>query len=825
MIKTKKKHTPESATFGLIAEFDGNPANIEHREVNEVLPVLPLRNMVAFPFVYVPISIGRPSSEELIKWMGRIGPDALMLLVTQLDPETENPHIGDVYGMGVLAKIMKVLNLPDGTTTVLVQTSNRAVIKEEVNDGSLFMKAHVESVKEADNITDKHHATMMMAFHTAFLETVGKYIQLEEKISPEVKYAYDNMDNSPFFFNYMVTCLPLSLEKKMEALASDSHLTRVRIMTQCLAEEVSKLELLHKIKEETSFTLNEQQKEYFLQQEIRSIKRELGADENSDVARFLKRIEAATEMPEHISEQIKEEIKKMERLNPSSADYHVIYNYVDTVVSIPWESSPCDDIQISRARKILDAEHFGMEKVKERILEHLAVMAYSRSKHAPILCLYGPPGVGKTSLGRSIAKALGREYTRVSLGGLHDETEIRGHRRTYIGAMCGRIIKNMIKCGKNNPVFILDEIDKVGGQSFHGNPQSALLELLDPEQNGAFHDNYIDFDYDMSHVFFIATANNIADIPVALRDRMEFIEVEGYLTEEKVQIARRHLVPEALDEMALPVKIKMQPAALEYVIERYTRESGVRNLKQQVAKIIRKSILEKGISGSLPKSITVKPADVERYLGSPRFSRDNYQGNLFAGVVTGLAWTAVGGEILFIETSVSRSKSPHLTTTGNLGEVMKESAILALEYVKAHASVLEIDYRIFEQWAIHIHVPEGATPKDGPSAGITIATSIASAITQRRVREHLAMTGEITLRGKVLPVGGIKEKILAAKRAGITDIILSAENQRDVDDIPAEYTQGLTFHYVSTIMDVWNIALLEEQVEHPMQFNIEEKND
>ena len=822
---TREKHTMKTSSFGLIAEFDGNPSEIPYMAVNDVLPVLPLRNMVVFPGVYLPINIGRKSSGELIEYMEHAGNDALMFMAAQKDADVENPTVSDLYKMGVLAKVLKVLHLPDGSTSAIVQSFSRGVICEAVDDGAPFLTARVESVADEETSPGIANDNLTAALEAAFHDVVARYIHLDEKVSPEMKYATENLNGSRIFFNFMATNVPLSIVLKMEALEANTYVERLRKMTKSLAREVARLELLQQVKQETSFELNEQQREFFLQQEIRNIKRELGTDEGGDVARFQQRLQEAVGMPENIQTHIQTEISKMERQNPSSPDYNVLYNYIDTVLSLPWQASPCDQISISRARKILDADHFGMEKVKERILEHLAVMAFSKSERAPILCLYGPPGVGKTSLGRSIAKALGREYTRISLGGLHDETEIRGHRRTYIGAMCGRIIKNMIKCKTVNPVFILDEIDKVGGQSFNGNPQSALLELLDPEQNAAFHDNYIDFDYDMSRIFFIATANNIADIPVALRDRMEFIEVEGYLTEEKIEIARRHLVPETLKEMQIPVLVRIQPAALEFTVERYTRESGVRNLKQKIGKIIRRAILEKGSDGHLPKSITVKLPDVEHYLGSPRFTRDSCQGNAFAGVVTGLAWTAVGGDILFVETSLSRSRHPHLTTTGNLGDVMKESAVLALEYVKAHANVLAIDYRIFEQWSVHVHVPEGATPKDGPSAGITLATSIASALTQRRVRDHLAMTGEITLRGKVLPVGGIKEKILAAKRAGITDIILSGDNKRDVADIPAEYTEGLTFHYVETILDVWSIALLEEKVDNPLEITLVNDSD
>ena len=493
---------------------------------------------------------------------------------------------------------------------------------------------------------------------------------------------------------------------------------------------------------------------------------------------------------------------------------------------MPWGKQTEDKISIPNAERILNREHYGLEKVKERILEHLALMQYKEGLKTPILCLYGPPGVGKTSLGKSIANALGRKYVRVSLGGVHDEAEVRGHRRTYVGSMPGRIIKGLIKAQTDNPVFVLDEIDKVSDNNYNGDPQSALLEVLDPEQNSAFHDNFLDVDYDLSKVLFVATANSLSTLPRPLLDRMEIISVDGYLTEEKREIARRHLIPRIEEGLGLLGNIKFAPAALEFIIEKYTRESGVRQLEKQLEKIYRKIAFHKAKNGTLPfDGAQLRQKDVEELLGKPLFSRERYQGNGYAGVVTGLAWTAVGGEILFIETSISRSKAPKLTLTGNLGDVMKESAILALEYIKAHAEKLQIDPRVFENWSVHIHVPEGATPKDGPSAGITIATSIASALTQRKVRPHIAMTGEITLRGKVMPVGGIKEKILAAKRAGITDIIMSKENEKDIKEINEKYVHGLTFHFVENVEEVLNIALLQDKVDNAIQFVFEEKHE
>ena len=576
---------------------------------------------------------------------------------------------------------------------------------------------------------------------------------------------------------------------------------------------------------QTREELDQQQKEYFLQQQIKNIQNELGDAQNSDVKSLREKAEALN-LPPKVQETFNKELQKLERLNPQNPDYSVELNYLQTLTNLPWGKQTEDKISIPNAERVLNREHYGLEKVKERILEHLALMQYKEGLKTPILCLYGPPGVGKTSLGKSIANALGRKYVRVSLGGVHDEAEVRGHRRTYVGSMPGRIIKGLIKAQTDNPVFVLDEIDKVSDNNYNGDPQSALLEVLDPEQNSAFHDNFLDVDYDLSKVLFIATANSLSTLPRPLLDRMEIISVDGYLTEEKREIARRHLIPRIEEGLGLLGNIKFAPAALEFIIEKYTRESGVRQLEKQLEKIYRKIAFHKAKNGTLPfDGAQLRQKDVEELLGKPLFSRERYQGNGYAGVVTGLAWTAVGGEILFIETSISRSKAPKLTLTGNLGDVMKESAILALEYVKAHAEKLQIDPRVFENWSVHIHVPEGATPKDGPSAGITIATSIASALTQRKVRPHTAMTGEITLRGKVMPVGGIKEKILAAKRAGITDIIMSKENEKDINEINEKYVHGLTFHFVENVEEVLNIALLQDKVDNAIQFVFEDKHE
>ena len=562
-----------------------------------------------------------------------------------------------------------------------------------------------------------------------------------------------------------------------------------------------------------------------MQQQIKNIKQELGGNDNSPEKKDLRLKAKTKKWPDAIAKTFYSELERLDMYNPNSPDYSVQLNYLQQLVKLPWGEYTEDNLSLSRAQKILDQDHYGMEKVKERILEYLSVLKLRGDLKSPIICLYGPPGVGKTSLGKSIAEAMKRKYVRMSLGGVHDESEIRGHRKTYIGAMPGRIIKSIQKAGSSNPVFILDEIDKVTQNTINGDPSSALLEVLDPEQNNAFHDNYLDVDYDLSKVLFIATANDLNTIPRPLLDRMEIIEVSGYITEEKIEIAKRHLVPRELENTGLnniKPKVSFNKAALEIIIERYTRESGVRQLEKQINKAMRKLAFLLARNGEMPYS-KITPTEIEGLLGKPPFYRDIYQGNDYAGVVTGLAWTSVGGEILFIETSLSKGKAGKLTLTGNLGDVMKESAVIALEYVKAHVDKLGIDYRIFDQWNIHIHVPEGATPKDGPSAGITIATSIASALTQRKVRKNTAMTGEITLRGKVLPVGGIKEKILAAKRAGITDIIMCKDNRKDIEEIPAIYLKGVNFHYVENIQDVWDIALTKELVDNPINLTIEEE--
>ena len=714
---------------------------------------------------------------------------------------------------------MKLLTLPNGNITAIVQCHSRLQLNR-LTQTSPYLEGDVEALSDLDpEKRDREFKTAMDDLRNL----VNEYINVSEDIPDEATFAIKNITNNIMALNFVCSNMPFPVKEKVRLLEMESVKERLFNVMKIINREINLQNLKADIRNKTREDIDEQQRNYFLQQQIKNMQAEMGNESSPEKYELLKKAEGK-KWPAEISKTFYKEADKLDNLNPQSPEFNVLLNYLQTLVSLPWGEYTTDDLDLKRAQKILDQDHYGMEKVKERILEYMAVLALRGDLKSPILCLYGPPGVGKTSLGKSIAAAMKRKYVRVSLGGLHDEAEIRGHRRTYIGAMPGRIIKSIQKAGSSNPVFILDEIDKVTQMTHNGDPASAMLEVLDPEQNNAFHDNYLDVDYDLSKVLFIATANNLSTIPRPLLDRMEIIEVSGYITEEKIEIAKRHLIPRELDNTGQNVK-GLKPtfnkAAIEMIIERYTRESGVRQLEKQINKALRKIAYKRQLEDNADyKKIT--PAEIEDLLGKPPFYRDIYQGNDYAGVVTGLAWTSVGGEILFIETSLSKGKGNKLTLTGNLGDVMKESAILALEYVKAHAETLNIDYRIFDNWNIHIHVPEGATPKDGPSAGITIATSIASALTQRKVRKNTAMTGEITLRGKVLPVGGIKEKILAAKRAGITDIVMCRENEKDILEIPDMYLKGVTFHYVENVQDVWNFALTDEIVKNPLDFTIQE---
>ena len=765
----KEKYLLEDSSdnaFSLIADFEGNDEHAFDVNINsgEILPVLPLRNMVLFPGVFLPISVERKSSLKLVHDAEKGQKD--IAVVCQRAVQIEEPKMEDLHHIGTVGRIVRVLEMPDQTTTVILQGRKRLHLKS-ITESHPYLKGEIELLEEeVPGKDDKEFQALVEACKDLTI----RFIKSSDTLHQDSAFAIKNITNAMFLVNFICSNMPFKKDEKMELLSINSLRERTYHLLEILNREMR--EKAEKMKW------------------------------NAEVkATFLK------------------ELAKLERTHPQSPDYSVQLNYLQTMLNLPWGVYTTDNLNLKNAEKTLNKDHYGLENVKERILEHLAVLKLKGDMKSPIICLYGPPGVGKTSLGKSIAAALKRKYVRMSLGGVHDEAEIRGHRKTYIGAMPGRIIKSLIKAGSSNPVFILDEIDKVTSDR-QGDPSSALLEVLDPEQNTAFHDNFLDVDYDLSKVLFIATANNLNTIPAPLLDRMELIEVSGYITEEKIEIARRHLVPKELEANGLKkTDIKIPKNTLEVIIESYTRESGVRGLEKKIGKILRKAARQYATDNYFAKP-EIKPSDLYDILGAPEYTRDKYQGNEYAGVVTGLAWTAVGGEILFVETSLSRGKGERLTLTGNLGDVMKESAMLALEYIKAHASILGLSQEIFENWNVHIHVPEGAIPKDGPSAGITMATSLASALTQRKVKANLAMTGEITLRGKVLPVGGIKEKILAAKRAGIKEIIMSAENKKNIDEIQEIYLKGLTFHYVNDIKEVFAIALTDEKVADAIDLSI-----
>lgn len=811
------------ASFSLIADFDGNMDELMHTPFDTTLPAIALRNMMLFPGVVGSVAVNRTMSLKVVNQSLKKG--SLIAVLAQKNAHVDEPERKDFYDEGVVARVMRTIDLPNpmgGKSCMAILQTYGPLKLEKITRRKPTMRVEVSPIEEV--IYDKDDE-QFKAVADACRDGMVNFLQLNDgPRSEEATFAVNNISHPVFLVNFICSNMQLTQDDRYKLFQIHDVRERAMHLLQIINREVQFAQIKHDIQSQTRRDLDQQQREYFLHQQMKNIQSELGEDGNND-ATELEDKASKLYMPTKVAETFKREVEKFKRINPQSPDYNMQLNYLQTIVSLPWGIDTKDNLNIKNAERVLDRDHYGMEKVKERILEHLATLRFRRTEKAPILCLVGPPGVGKTSLGRSIAEALGRKYVRISLGGVHDEAEIRGHRRTYIGAMPGRIIKGIMKAETCNPLFVLDEVDKVSENNYNGDPHSALLEVLDPEQNNAFHDNFIDIDFDLSKVFFIATANSLQTIPRPLLDRMEIIDVEGYLTEEKKEIARRHLIPKEQKEFDFGEdgKLKFTPAAIEYVIEKYTRESGVRQLEKQFDKIFRKVAYLTSTSddGRMPYAgQSIKPADIETLLGKPIFSRDKYQGNKYAGVVTGLAWTAVGGEILFIETSVSRSKGPKLTLTGNLGDVMKESAVLALEYIKAHADKLHIDYRVFDHWGVHIHVPEGATPKDGPSAGITIATSIASALTQRRVRDHIAMTGEITLRGRVLPVGGIKEKILAAKRAGITDIMISEENHKDVDEINERYVDGLTFHFVNDVQDVLRFALLDEKVDNAIELTI-----
>ena len=780
-----------------------NPERSERIEI----PVLPLRDVVVYPHMVIPLFVGREKSIRCLE--AAMDHDKKIMLVAQKEASTDEPGVNDLFTVGTVASILQMLKLPDGTVKVLVEGLQRARISALSDNGEHF-SAKAEYL-ESPTIDEREQEVLV---RTAISQFEG-YIKLNKKIPPEVLTSLNSIDDPARLADTIAAHMPLKLADKQSVLEMSDVNERLEYLMAMMESEIDLLQVEKRIRNRVKKQMEKSQREYYLNEQMKAIQKELGEmDDAPDENEALKRKIDAAKMPKEAKEKAEAELQKLKMMSPMSAEATVVRGYIDWMVQVPWNARSKVKKDLRQAQEILDTDHYGLERVKDRILEYLAVQSRVNKIKGPILCLVGPPGVGKTSLGRSIAEALRRKYVRVSLGGLHDEAEIRGHRRTYIGAMCGRIIQNIQKAGTSNPVFILDEIDKITND-FKGDPASALLEVLDPEQNNAFHDNYLDIDYDLSKVMFIATANNLNTISQPLLDRMELIEVSGYIMEEKVEIAAKHLVPKQMDVHGLKKgSVKFPKKTLQVIVEAYTRESGVRELDKKIAKIMRK--LARKVASDEPIPTSIKPEDLYEYLGAVEYSRDKYQGNDYAGVVTGLAWTAVGGEILFVESSLSKGKGSKLTLTGNLGDVMKESAMLALEYIHAHAAQFNINEELFENWNVHVHVPEGAIPKDGPSAGITMVTSLVSAFTQRKVKKNLAMTGEITLRGKVLPVGGIKEKILAAKRAGIKELILCKENEKDINEIKPEYLKGLVFHYVSDIQQVVDLALLREKVDNPL---------
>lgn len=784
-------------------------SDLKPEDLPEELSILPIKNTVLFPGVVIPITVGRQKSIKLVKkaYQG----SRIIGVIAQKNPQAEEPGVDDLYRTGTVARIIKMLVLPDGNTTIIIQGKNRFTVKEFVQEEP-YLTAHVELQPEpVMNANGKETVALVQSLKDA----ATKILKLNPEIPIEAQVALDNISSMSFLVHFLSSNLNVDVVDKQKILETKNIVDRGTLLLQYMLKDIQMLEIKHEIQKKVHTDIDQQQRDYFLRQQIKVLQDELGFDgPDKEVEKLRKRAEAK-KWPKDVAAHFNKELEKLLRINPMAAEYPVAMNYVEFMLDMPWGDYTQDDFDLKRAKKILDQDHFGLTKVKTRILEYLAVLKLKQDMKGPILCLYGPPGVGKTSLGRSIAKALQRKYVRMSLGGVHDEAEIRGHRKTYVGAMPGKILQNIKKAQSSNPVFILDEIDKVKSD-FRGDPSSAMLEVLDPEQNNAFGDNYLEVEYDLSKVLFIATANSLDTIHPALRDRMEIIEVTGYTLEEKVEIAAKHLFPKQVKEHGLKLsEVKITKTAIAKIIHSYTRESGVRSLERKIGTVVRSVAKAVAMEESFDKLITEDT--VRKVLGAEIFDEELYQGNDIAGVVTGLAWTQVGGEILFVEASLSKGKGS-LTISGQLGDVMKESAMAALSYLKSNASSLGLDHRVFQQYDLHIHVPAGAVPKDGPSAGITMFTSLASIYTQRKVKAKLAMTGEITLRGKVLPVGGIKEKILAAKRSGIKEIVLSVKNKRDIEEIEPHYLKGLVFHYVSSVEEVLKIALLKDHVDSPMKF-------
>ncbi len=801
----------DSEFIPLISEDDEE--EVKKVDVPDDLPILPLKNAVLFPGVVIPITVGRNKSLALVKEV--YAGDKTLGALSQKDPDVDDPAIKDLYTLGTVAQILKILEMPDGSTSVIIQGKRRFEIKEFVTEDPYF-KAKVNLLDETKPENKDQEFTALI--HS--LKDISlKIIKLSSHIPQEASFAVKNIESPEFLINFICANSNVELVNKQALLEISNLKDRSIRLLENLTKEVQMLELKNDIQTKVKLELDHQQREYMLHQQMKTIQDELGGNPAEQEIGELKTRAKEKKWNESIAKVFHKEVEKLQRMNPAVAEYSVQMNYLQVLLDLPWDEYSEDNFDLHRAQKILDKDHYGLEKVKDRILEHLAVLKLKGDMKSPILCLYGPPGVGKTSLGKSVAKALGRSFIRMSLGGMRDEAEIRGHRKTYIGAMPGRIIQNIKKAKFSNPVFILDEIDKVGSD-FRGDPSSALLEVLDPEQNSTFYDNFIEVEYDLSRVLFVATANTVNTISPALRDRMEIIEISGYLVEEKIEIAKKHLIPKQLEGHGLKKgQLKFPKKIIERMIEDHTRESGVRELDKHIAKVIRSVAKKIVFEKKVDQNLTVE--DIREYLGAPKYLKDLYGGNEYAGVVTGLAWTPVGGQILFVETSLSHGKG-RLTLTGNLGEVMKESAVIAHEYLKGKTQELNLPPDIFDFWNIHIHVPEGAIPKDGPSAGIAMITSIASAFTQRKIRKHVALTGEITLRGKVLAVGGIKEKILAAKRANIKEIILAEENRKDIEEIKDIYLKGLKFHFVEEVMEVIDLVLLNQKVKNPRSITVPE---
>ena len=784
---------------------------IKAEKIPENLPILPLRNTVLFPGVVIPITVGRDRSIRLIKEAYK--EKKLIGVVAQVDADVEEPGINDLNRIGTVANIIKILQMPDGNTTVIIQGKKRFQLLELVQSDPYFL-ARVIQYEPLENVKRNKEFNALIA---SLKDLSIQIIKQSPNIPSDAAFAIKNIESPVFLVNFISSNLNIDIDEKQKLLEISDFYQRAKTVLSSLTKELQMLELKNQIQDKVKIDLDKQQRDYFLHQQLKTIQEELGDAPGTQDINDLKEKAAGKKWPKQVKEGFAKELSKLQRMNSQSPDFSVQLNYLEFMVDLPWNEYSIDNFNLKRAQEVLDEDHYGLDKVKERIIEHLAVIKLKNDLKAPILCLVGPPGVGKTSLGKSIARALDRKYIRMSLGGIRDESELRGHRKTYIGAMPGRIMQSLKKVKTSNPVFVLDEVDKVLGANISGDPQAALLEILDPEQNNAFHDNYLEVEYDLSKVMFIATANTLSTIHPALVDRMEVIDISGYLIEEKIEIAKRHLIPKQLKEHGVKKnQLVFSKSIIEQIIENYTREAGVRKLEKNIASIIRKNV--KFIVDKIDYNVKLNSEDLVKSLGPQRFQKEKGLSNEVAGVVTGLAWTSVGGEILFIEVSLSKGKG-NLTLTGNLGDVMKESATIALEYLKSHASQLGLDPDIFKNWNVHIHVPEGATPKDGPSAGITMFTALTSAFTQRKVRSKVAMTGEITLRGKVLPVGGVKEKILAAKRARIKDIVLSVENRKDIEDIKDIYREGLTFHYVDQMIEVVDYALLKEKVKNPLLVN------